>query len=1313
MGPVMERIAIIGMSLRLPGANDAEQYWQNLCEGKDCITAVPADRWNNAYIPPLHHRDRRSSAATQWGGFLEGIDQFDAAFFNISPREAEKLDPQQRLLLEMSWHLIERTHYTAYSLRGSNTGVFIGASGWDFNKILNRDINLMEGYVGTGSTLSPLANRISYQFDFQGPSMVVDTACSSSLSAIHLACAHLNAGECDLAIAGGINVILAPETNLAFAAAGFMSPTGRCQTFSASADGYVRSEGAGLVMLKPYARALAEGDEILGIIRGSAINQDGMTNGLTAPSAKAQEQVIARALRQAAVQPQDVSYIETHGTGTPLGDPIEIKALSKVYGGGQASIVTPCLLGAVKANIGHCESGAGMAGLLKILLMFKHQLIPPQIHIGQLNPLIDEFLDHTRLKIVTALSAWQPDNKRIAGLSAFGFGGTNTHMVLEEPPAACAGERSWVEGAGVLKITAHSEYSIKAIARAYADYLKPTHRGAQTLTYTANRYRADLSIRKAIAFLNKADLCEKLRSFSNGADRPKAFGKRPKCVFLFTGQGSHYPGMGTMPYAAFEVFRQAIDECEAITMANHGLSIKTLVLESDTAVLRKTINCQPAIFCLEYALAKLWISLGVKPRYLIGHSLGEYAACCIAQVFSLADALRLVVSRARLMEQMTAPGAMLCVLASTRDVEALLERCCFEPEQAVVIAADNSQHQTVVSGPLPAVKRFQCLLDTLPMQWVELRVEKAFHSPSMLPASLAFEAVAASVTYGAPQVPIIANLTGLPADGGTFNADYFCQHMHQRVRFRESIENLLGKGTYIGLEVGPGAALNAVCQPFSRFAMCSSLAKETQTQLYRAVSWLYERGVPIEWAALCASAAPRPEPVMDIPVYAFERTSFRPVFSDAPVMLIPQNGPNTGIVFSQPFFTPTIAPGAAGLADSAPKVGEPQGRAAHDMTSIIALSLGLEAQTLDKTASFRMLGLTSFMAVELLLKIKSTFGLDLKPQDLFEHHSVARLEAFIQQSLTHPAAAYTAPVPELPAAHLSASRHQVRFMDRELLINGYRINVCQWGEDRQPAVLLIHGLLDQAYSWHDMALHLVAAGYRVIAPDLRGHGLSSHIEDGKGYQLVDYVSDITLLCDALALTQVHVVGHSLGSVLAALFANQNRQWVRTLFLLETFIPPTVDVLDMELQIAKELHHLRTTPSQPLIRSVAEAVQLIKMSYMTVSDSFARQLCERVLSGDDEHGYRWRWDARLRSRVGLRFHGLRKHYVDLLNGISAPAALYFGQKSNFSSAAEKTALQRSLADCQVINFDAGHNIQIECANELAQHILQTLGALERT
>ncbi len=655
-----EPIAIVGAGMRFPGsASDAGSYWRLLDQGLDAIRPVPPDRWD---LERFYDPDPETPGKmyVRGGGFLDAIYGFDAEFFGISPREAVWMDPQQRLLLEVVWEALENAGQDPAGVAGSATGVFVGISNSDHMRMAFRDTGATDIYLSTGSNYSVAAGRISFVLGLTGPSLAIDTACSSSLVGMHLACQSLRKEECRMALAGGVNVMLSPEVTVNFCKSRMLAADGRCKTFDHRADGYVRSEGCGIVVLKRLSDAVADGDNILALIRGSAVNQDGRSGGITAPNGAAQTAVIRQALANARVTPADIDYVEAHGTGTSLGDPIEAHALAAALGPGRESS-PPLVLGSVKTNIGHLESAAGIAALIKVVLSLKNERIPPHLHFERLNPHID--WKGVRVEIPTGGREWKRGSKpRLAGISSFGFSGTNAHVILEEAPLSAPAPAPRERGVYVLGLTARTGSALNELAGRYREHLEKDGAQLADICYTATAGRAGLSERAVYVGASREDLIAGLRE--GAAKRGAAAGSAPEVAFLFTGQGAQYAGMGRELYESEPVFRQAVEQCAAAVADELEPGLLDVLYGNATELLNDTRYTQPALFALQYGLAELWRSWGVEPAIVLGHSVGEYAAACVAGIYPVEQGMRLIASRGRLTGSLPAgEGAMAAILA--------------------------------------------------------------------------------------------------------------------------------------------------------------------------------------------------------------------------------------------------------------------------------------------------------------------------------------------------------------------------------------------------------------------------------------------------------------------------------------------------------------------------------------------------------------------------------------------------------------------------------------------------------------------------
>ena len=864
-----EAIAIIGIGCRFPGAKDARAFWNLLRNGVDAIREVPAQRFN------LHDFYDPDPAApgkmvTRWGGFIEQVEQFDAHFFGISPREAARMDPQQRLLLELAWEALEDAGQVREHLAGTPTGVFIGISNNDYGRIQFNDLDRIDAYAGTGNALSIAANRISYVFDFRGPSIAIDTACSSSLVAVHQACGSLRSGESTLALAGGVNLILSPAITINFTKAGAMAPDGRCKAFDARANGYVRSEGAGVVVLKPLSRALADRDPIYAVIRGSAVNQDGRSNGLMAPNPQAQEAVLREAYRWAAVSPGDVQYVEAHGTGTLLGDPIEAKALGAVLALDRP-LKRPCLLGSVKTNLGHLEAAAGIAGLIKVALALQHREIPPSLHFEEPNPHIP--FDQLPLRVNTTLCPWPalPDTALLAGVSSFGFGGTNAHVVVQGAPTldsemhAAQRENANRDATCtyLLPLSARSAPALESLARSYHDFLIDPELTAPPydICYTAGARRSHHEYRLAATGNSAAQLADGLETFIRAEVCPelssgrKLSDRRRKLVFVFPGQGSQWFGMGRTLLQQEAAFREAVERCDRAMRPHGDWSLLAELTSTDAADsrLNEVDVLQPALFAIQVALAALWRSWGIEPHAVVGHSMGEVAAAHVAGALSLEDAARVICCRSRLVKPTIGRGAMAAVELSIDDAR----RALAGYEDRVSIAVSNGPTSTVLSGDPAALETIVSRMQHQAIFCQMIKVDFAAHSPQMEPIRADLERALKGLQARPASVPIYSTVTGQVDDGLNFDPPYWGRNLREPVLFSTAVQHLLKDGHDIFLEVSPHPILlSSIQQEFGHAgiegAVVPSLRREEEESrvLAGSVGVLYTLGYPIEWSRI-------------------------------------------------------------------------------------------------------------------------------------------------------------------------------------------------------------------------------------------------------------------------------------------------------------------------------------------------------------------------------------------------------------------------------------------------------------------------------
>ncbi|MGH3642300.1 MAG: type I polyketide synthase, partial [Mycobacterium sp.] len=883
------RFAIVGYAARFPGAQDTDEFWDVLREGRDAVSEVPKDRWDvDEFFDP--EPGAPGKVVTRRAGFVDDVTGFDAPFFGMSTREVRMMDPQHRLLLETAWRAIEHSGTAPTTLANSNTGVFVGLATHDYLGMASDELTYpeIEAYLAIGTSNAAAAGRISYRLGLQGPAVAVDTACSSSLVAIHQACQALRLGECDLALAGGANVLLTPATMITFSHAQMLAPDGRCKTFDAAADGYVRGEGCGVIVVKRLEDAIRDGDRIRAVIRGSAINQDGASGGLTVPNGVAQQRVIVDALKRAGVAPSDVGYLEAHGTGTSLGDPIEVQAAGAVFGVDREAN-RPLLIGSAKTNIGHLEAAAGIAGVIKVILSLEHETLPKHLNFENPSPHIP--WDRLAVKVVQEATPWERNGQpRIAGVSSFGFAGTNAHVVLEEAPAAPlqsapASAPSPVEQSGdrfhILPLSARTPAALVDVADQYRSWLSAHSEATLAdVCFTAGVGRAHLEHRAALVVNSKEAAIELLGALAD--DRPAPGLVRgeshdtPKTAWLFTGQGSQYPGMARELFDTEPVFAETLNRCAAVVADVLEKPLLDVIFDVDgpdgDETLRQTNYAQPALFAVELGLARLWQSRGFEPDVVLGHSVGQYSAACVAGVFSLEDGMLLMAERGRLFGSLPAGGRMVAAFAAAERVESLTDEF-----PSLSVAAYNGAN-TVLSGPAGELDQAVARLtaDGVRCDWLD--TSHAFHSALLDPILDEFESYAQRFNFAPPQRILIDNRTGA-ALGRSVKLDgaYWRRHARQPVEFAKSVRTLAELNCKVLLEIGPqpvltAAALRAWPDPATAPRAIASLRRNTadHRQVTEAVADAYVLGHLPEFAAFRQPHARK----LDLPTYPFERREY-------------------------------------------------------------------------------------------------------------------------------------------------------------------------------------------------------------------------------------------------------------------------------------------------------------------------------------------------------------------------------------------------------------------------------------------------------
>ncbi|MHC5773995.1 type I polyketide synthase [Nostoc sp.] len=871
-------IAIVGMAGRFPGAKNVDEYWQNLCAGRECISFFSDEE---LLALGVDQALVNNPSYVKAGAPISDIEMFDASFFGFSPKEAEATDPQQRIFLECAWEALENAGYDSEAYKGW-IGVYAGGS---LSTYLIENLLLTNFYtLESLSRQFPASNdkdyiptRVSYKLNLKGPSLNVSTTCSTSLVAVHIACRGLLNYECDMALAGGVSIQVPQQLGYLYIKEGMASPDGHCRAFDANAQGTIMGNGVGIVVLKRLEDALAEGDCIYAVIKGSAVNNDGSAKvGFTAPSSSGQAKVISEAQAIANVNPETISYIETHGTGTILGDPIEISALKKVFNASTQKRGF-CAIGSVKTNVGHLNTASGVAGLIKTVMALKHQVIPPNLHFETPNPEIG--FEGSPFYVNTKLSEWKTNGTpRRAGVSSFGFGGTNAHVVLEEAPAQKLSEKSrpWQ----LLVISAKTDSALEVATENLKSHLQQYPRlDLADVAYTLQLGRRTFDYHR---FVVCQDIKDAVSALAANSQRVLTHYQKPilhPIAFMFSGQGSQYVNMGRELYQLEPTFQHQIDKCAEILQPHLGVDLRHILYPSvaqtelATQQLQQTALAQPALFVIEYALAQLWLEWGIRPVAMIGHSIGEYVAATIAGVFSLEDALAVVTMRGKLMQQMPT-GSMLAVPLTEQQVQPLLG-------QQLSLAAVNSLSSCIVSGSTSAIETLQQQLAAQGIDTQPLFTSHAFHSAMMEPIVQKFTQRLQQVQLQPPQIPYISNLTGtwITADEAT-NPDYWAQHLRQPVRFSLGVSELLQQSESILIEVGPGRSLSTLTkrhlEPGAKQLVLSSLhhPKEQHSDvafLLNTLGRLWMAGVEIDWSGFYAHEKRNRLP---LPTYPFERQRY-------------------------------------------------------------------------------------------------------------------------------------------------------------------------------------------------------------------------------------------------------------------------------------------------------------------------------------------------------------------------------------------------------------------------------------------------------
>ncbi|MET0404594.1 MAG: type I polyketide synthase, partial [Cystobacter sp.] len=869
-----EPIAIVGMGCRFPGGvGSSGELWDLLSQGVDAITEIPSDRWDREawYDPDPETPDK---TPIRHGGFVDDVAGFDAGFFRISPREARCMDPQHRLLLEVAWQALEDAGQNPQRLMGTSTGVFMGFMNNDYASLA--ELSELEGHLATGNGISNAVGRLSFVLGVHGPSVALDTACSSSLVAIHSAVESLRKRECDMALAGGVSLILAPSLTVLMSKLGGLALDGHCKTFDAAADGYVRSEGCGVLVLKRLSEAQRDRDRIVAVIRGSAVNHGGRSGGFSQPNARAQQSLMREALARSQTLPRQVSYLEAHGTGTPLGDPIEYRAAAAVYSNGREASA-PLHIGSIKTNIGHAEAAAGVAGVMKVALALQARQIPAHLNLKQLSPEID--LTAVPARIPTTLTPWQPiGGRRIAAVSGFGMSGINAHLILEEASPSADREGS-APRAELLTLSAQSEVALRALAAAYQERLAEDSSSLPPLydlAGTAGARRAQHEVRLGLVASDLAEVRAGLAGFVRGQAGSRVItgsseaGKRPRVVFVCPGQGSQWQGMGRELYAHEPAFRDALDQCERAMRPHVKWSLVERLHASEAPAGIDVI--QPLLFAISVALGAVWRAWGVEPDAVVGHSMGEVAAAHLAGVLSLEDAARIICQRSRLMLDVAGQGAMAMVELGVKQLEPRLASY----GSALCVAASNSTRSSVVTGEAAAVER---LLSELTAEHVfarRIKVDVASHGPQVDPISRPLIECLEGIRPVAGSIPIWSSVTASLGEGAGLGPEYWMRNLRQPVRFAETISGLLASEHALFVELSAHPILATAIEHTAEDNGVPAWVvgsferdKPERAAMLRSLAELYARGYPVDFRRLYPGHA-----AVALPTYPFQRQRY-------------------------------------------------------------------------------------------------------------------------------------------------------------------------------------------------------------------------------------------------------------------------------------------------------------------------------------------------------------------------------------------------------------------------------------------------------
>lgn len=987
-------IAVVGMSGRFPGANSVDEFWQNLCSGVESISFFSDEELKGSGIDPAVVNDPDYIKASP---LLDGPELFDASFFGYSPREAKLMDPQHRLFLECAWEALEHAGYDADRYEGP-IGVYAGTSMNTYLLFSGLLDHFLTDYLPIliGSYNDFLTTRVSYKLNLRGPSVTVQTACSTSLVAVHIACQSLLNEECDMALAGGVSIRVPHKAGYFYQEGNIFSPDGHCRAFDAKAQGTIFGSGVGIVVLKRLVDAIADGDCIHAVIKGSAINNDGSSKvAYTAPSVTSQSEVIVEALANSGIEADTITYIEAHGTGTALGDPIEVAALTNAFRT-QTDKKGFCAIGSVKTNIGHLDAAAGVAGLIKTVLALKHKMIPPSLHFEKANPQID--FENSPFYVNSTLSEWKSHPyPRRAGVSALGVGGTNAHVILEEAPIVepSGKSRPWQ----LLLLSAKTSTALDIATTNLVRHLKQhPHLNLADVAYTLQVGRKAFNHRRmavcqgcddAVTTLETLDSKRVITSFQEPINRDT--------VFMFSGQGSQYVNMGLELYKTESRFHEQIDRCSEILQSHLAFDLRDILYPGEKNVeeaaqkLKQTYITQPALFAIEYALAKLWMAWGVHPKALVGHSIGEYVAACLAGVFSLEDALSLVATRGQLMQELPG-GSMLAVPLPEKEIRLFLD-------EKLSLAVINAPSLCVVSGEREAIEDLGKQLSSQNVHCRHLHTSHAFHSKMMEPILDAFTAQVRQVGLNPPQIPFVSNVTGTwITSNEAMNPSYWAKHLRQTVRFSDCVQELLKEPNRVLLEVGPGRTLSMLSKQHpnktkEQIVLSSTRHPKEQKSdvafILDTVGRLWLAGIQMNWSGLHADESQHRLP---LPAYPFERERHW-ISAGKPLYAAASTAPSSSEELEKaPLSNRTYSEQKIDSQyDNAPRNGVEQ-----SVANIWQELLGAEQVGIHD--NFFELGGHSLLATQVISRLRDAFGVKLSLLSFFEIPTVAELAVVIERA---------------------------------------------------------------------------------------------------------------------------------------------------------------------------------------------------------------------------------------------------------------------------------------------------------------------------